>query len=207
MNRVVCFIDGFNLYHAIDNLGFNHFKWLDIPKLMNLFVDKKLQKIEAIYYFSAYAYWRQSSARHKLYVSALTRNGVIPVMGKFKQKNKKCNKCGNSWIAHEEKESDVNLALYLVKSAFYKQYDEAFIVTQDSDFAPALKMAKEVNPEAKLKIITPPNIIPSRELVRIADKAASIKASHLQKCLLLEKITSPGGMTISRPLEYTPPQI
>ena len=34
VERVVCFIDGFNLYHAIVRLGEPHLKWLDLRRLM-----------------------------------------------------------------------------------------------------------------------------------------------------------------------------
>lgn len=40
MRKVICFIDGFNLYHAIDNLNQNQLKWLDLRKLALRFVKK-----------------------------------------------------------------------------------------------------------------------------------------------------------------------
>ena len=35
--RVIGFIDGFNLYHAIDDLGQAHLKWVDLPKVCEIF--------------------------------------------------------------------------------------------------------------------------------------------------------------------------
>ncbi len=207
MKKVACYIDGFNLYHAIDNLQLNHYKWLDLTKLMHVFIAPNTQEIVSVHYFSAYAYWKQSSIRHQQYVLALVHaSGVVPVLGKFKNKDRECKRCHNQWIGHEEKQSDVNLALHLTHGAFYKKYDEAFIVTQDSDFAPALKMVKSINPGIKIKIITPPNINNSRELARIADKTVNIQTSHLQKCLLPEHIyDKQGKLIVTRPKEYAPP--
>jgi hypothetical protein len=39
--RVACFIDGFNLFHAIKNLGRNELKWVNLWKLMECFIDPK----------------------------------------------------------------------------------------------------------------------------------------------------------------------
>ncbi|MDR1452426.1 MAG: NYN domain-containing protein [Candidatus Margulisbacteria bacterium] len=207
MKSVVCFIDGYNLYHAINNLGknFNYLKWLDIPRLMSFFTDSQEQKINAVYYFSAYADWKISCERHKLYVRALVERGVIPIMGRFKTKDRECLRCHTKWKGHEEKETDVNMALHILKMAFYKEYDEAFVVTQDSDIAPALKMIKQVNTLARIKVITPPNIRHSRELIRVADKAASIKIGHLKNSLFPKDIVnSRGDIVLTRPVEYAP---
>lgn len=53
MEKVIFFIDGFNLYHSIANeRRFNKYKWIDLSKLANNFITKK-EHIEEIYYFTA----------------------------------------------------------------------------------------------------------------------------------------------------------
>jgi hypothetical protein len=38
MNRVIAFVDGFNLYHSLaDNPDYHKYKWLDIRKLIEIF--------------------------------------------------------------------------------------------------------------------------------------------------------------------------
>jgi hypothetical protein len=45
--RVICFVDGFNLYHALHSIGKPHLKWLDLRKLK---VDPKVKtKISSRY--------------------------------------------------------------------------------------------------------------------------------------------------------------
>ena len=145
--RIACFIDGFNLYHAINNIGRNELKWLDLWKLMECFVNPHIHEIIAVYYFSAFAEWLPDAfARHRAYVAALEQRGVKPVMGRFKRKDMSCKGCGRTWIAHEEKESDVNIAIWMVREAFNSNYDEAFLVSQDSDLAPALGFRYGLSP-------------------------------------------------------------
>src|SRR5579871_3111204 len=116
MIRVLCYIDGFNLYHAIDDMNraargtLNHLKWLNLSKLMEVFIDPKVHRIDAIKYFSAYATWKpKQHERHQIYVKALQSAGVTAVLGQFKEKHIYCPQCGLTHKGHEEKESDVNI--------------------------------------------------------------------------------------------------
>lgn len=38
--RVAAFIDGFNFYHAIDDAGHHHFKWVNLRALCQQFAPK-----------------------------------------------------------------------------------------------------------------------------------------------------------------------
>jgi hypothetical protein len=67
--RVISFIDGFNLYHAIDKLDQPHLKWLDLRSLSLVFICPQSQSLDGVYYFSAYADWLpQSKKRHIQYI-------------------------------------------------------------------------------------------------------------------------------------------
>lgn len=86
--RVICFVDGFNLYHAIHSLKKPYLKWIDLWQLASVFIRPKSQRLEAVYYFSAYADWLpDAKGRHLRYVKTLMIAGVKPVMGKFKNKD------------------------------------------------------------------------------------------------------------------------
>jgi len=208
MIRVTAFIDGFNLYHAVDDLGKPHFKWLDLDKLIRHFVDPTIHSLDAIYYFSAYATWLPAAhKRHKAYVKALESSGVRPVMGNFKEKERACNSCAAGWVAHEEKESDVNLATFMVRGAYRHEYDEAILVSGDSDIGPSVRMVKEDFPNKKIKLITPPGRRHSKELCAIANKKSRIKEIHLERSLFPQHIfdASGGKVIVTRPKDYDPP--
>ena len=67
INRVSFFIDGFNVYHALDDYkSFHKYKWLDYSALAKCFVSSK-EIITDIFYFTAYAEWDlDKKARHQL---------------------------------------------------------------------------------------------------------------------------------------------
>lgn len=109
--RVAVLVDGYNLYHAIDGLQRNDLKWLNLRALSEMLVSPDAGSIVSdVLYFSAYATWRKDQyARHQTYVKALKTANVKVILGNFKRKDHSCNNCGSEWIAHEEKETDVNI--------------------------------------------------------------------------------------------------
>lgn len=149
----------------------------------------------------------RSYARHRQYVAALTATGVTAVMGQFKNKPKQCLKCRSKWVNHEEKETDVNMALALLDLAYKDQYDHAFILTRDSDFAPALHKVKQHFPEKKITVLAPYNYRHSSELLQAADANKSINLTHLSTSLFPAEIYDAGGnLVVKRPKEYSPPK-
>jgi uncharacterized LabA/DUF88 family protein len=208
MKRVAVFIDGFNLHHAVDNLKKDHLKWLDLRKLARVYAPSSHYEITSVFYFSAYATWiHREHQRHKTYVEALRASGVTPILGHFNKKEASCSCCDHKWIKHEEKQSDVNLALYILNEAYKNSYDTAFIVSADSDLAPAIRMTKAAFPEKKFKILTPPTKKHCLSLVDAANtKPAYIKEIHLERCLLPEVIALDNGETVIRPVKFDPPE-
>ncbi len=162
--------------------------------------------MQSVYYFSAYADWLpEAKSRHLRYVKALIAEGVTPVMGKFKNKDRKCSKCGYKWQSHEEKETDVNIALALVNLAYQDKYDRALLISNDSDLAPAIHMVRNNFPHKNITTIVPPNYRHSNELIQASSDKAKITVDHLKRCLMPEYVLDAGGnLIVTRPLEYTP---
>ncbi|MCB9989365.1 MAG: NYN domain-containing protein [Rhodospirillales bacterium] len=217
MERVVCFVDGLNLYHAIDNLNFkmmkdmNYLKWLDLKAVCEKFIDPKTQQLDAIYNFTAYAtHLADAYARHRQYIKALNTRDVTTVLGKFKNKSVWawcCNDGAQKVLrqTHEEKESDVNMALYILNKAYQDEYDRAIIISRDSDIVPAVKMVHELFPEKKFSSISPPHAGHSSELLQYVDKGYKHKLSieRIEKCLFdHEVLDNSGEIVATRPQKY-----
>ena len=93
----MAFVDGFNLYHAIDDLDIDpkthrplrqkqHLKWLDLHSLASAFVPPSREEVVAVHYFSAFATWLPDAyQRHLDYVRALESTGTHVAMGNFKK--------------------------------------------------------------------------------------------------------------------------
>jgi uncharacterized LabA/DUF88 family protein len=204
--RAAIYVDGFNLYHAIDNLKQPHLKWLCLKNLSDhLTALLKHDEVVRIYYFSAYANHRpvDSVTRHKTYVQALKIQGVQCIRGKFKPHTVSCRSCGSAWERHEEKETDVDIALHIVRDAMTNVYDRAYIISSDSDLAPAFRMVKNQCPDKSLVSVAPPHKFHSKELVALADHKLALHDSDLLACQLPAEVYRADGKVFTRPLPWT----
>lgn len=217
--RVVAFVDGFNLYHAIDDLDRNpltrkptyrkqHLKWLDLWALAEAFIAPSREVLVAVHYFSAYADWiPDAHQRHRAFVAAIEARGVTVKMGNFKKKSRGCPKCNHQWIGHEEKESDVNIALSMLDLAQRDVYDRALLITADTDLVPAVRLVRERYPERKVDALIPEQRFRyAMELRQACNNASRISEGHIERNLLPETIALPSGKVIQRPQKYTPPK-
>lgn len=217
--RVSCFIDGFNLYHAISDIdkpwkfdGNNwvsrkqYLKWVNLRGLAESFINNSADNLEDVFYFTALAYWRaKDKIRHQSYMSALGYYDVTTVLGSFKEKTKGCRACGASWKDHEEKESDVNLALYILNEAHKNTFDKALVVTADSDIGPAINLVLDQFPDKIVEILVPPKRFNITKGLRHRVRAHRIKEKHLKNNLLPEEIIGgDGNLVAKRPAKYDP---
>lgn len=203
-NRVISFIDGFNLYHAIDDLNKNNLKWVNLWGLSSAFITPSTDTLENVYYFTAYATWLPDRhLRHREYVKALNHYGVTTVLGHFKEKDMKCNNCSRIWTTHEEKESDVNIAIHLLNEAHLDNFDKAIVITADSDLVPAIEMVKMNFPNKEIIVATPPNRYRIAREIQSLVTTRKIKEKHLSNNLLPEiKHDLDNNIIFERPMNY-----
>ncbi len=136
MEKVIVFIDGYNLYHAINNLKKPHLKWVNLFNLAKQFArpDHGFEIIR-VKFFTAPPLHKATEVqkRYSTYTKALKHCGVEVVEGKFKQKlltYKDVDGKSFTRISHEEKESDVNIALAILEDIprLFKDFDIKFDV-------------------------------------------------------------------------------
>jgi len=150
--RVISFIDGFNLYHAIDNLNEPHLKWLDLRKLSQEFLHPQEKELVQVLNFSTIATHRNQAAqiRQRTYLQALKVRSVTTILGQFKKKERNCSKCLSRHLGHEEKETDVNIALSLSNKAkitsFHMENCLLPQIVHDASNLISVKRPKEYDP-------------------------------------------------------------
>ena len=130
MKKTSIYIDGFNLYYSLKNTSF---KWLNLQKLSQLYLNTQQHDIQKIKYFIAKVKSTPNNPskdiRQDIYLRALnTIPNLQIIYGKFKKRQIKGFLCDPSdrrqlkkniveikkW---EEKKSDVNIATHLVADA------------------------------------------------------------------------------------------
>jgi uncharacterized LabA/DUF88 family protein len=198
MTKVACYIDGFNLYHAIDALSKPYLKWLNLRALAES-LCRPGEMLVKVAYFSAYATWLADRyARHRLYVAALEATGVECHMARFSERVATCKTCGASWKSREEKETDVHFALTFLEDAIDHIFDRAIIVSADSDYIPAVRKVRKRLPGKQIFLAIPPERFgQARGLIDVCGSKTAITAGRLARHLF-----GPLG----RPREYDPPR-
>lgn len=204
MRRVIVYIDGFNLYHSIDDLRRPELKWLDVRAMAESLLRKD-ETLKAVKYFSAYATWMPDRyARHRDYVAALISRGVIAHMGQFKEKPRKCFSCGAKWMGHEEKETDVQIAVHMVADALKGEVERLVVVSADTDLAPAIRMIAANVPKCEVFVAAPPGRFKN---CRALGPKLQLTPGRLSQCLLPENVQVGPGRSITRPETYAPPAV
>lgn len=202
--RVYAFIDGFNLYHSIADLPINnHLKWLDLHKLISNTLNST-EELQRVFYFTAFTIWDgNKKARHKIYIKALEKTGVETIYGRFSKTSKRTLK-GEEVKVQEEKETDVNIAIQMIKYAFRDEYDRAFLLTADSDQVPTIKMIRS-DFKKEVKLLIPFNR-KADELKSNSDFHQSISIDLMEKSQLPSRILLADKKELRRPDNWKKPK-
>lgn len=205
--RAGLFIDGFNLYHALQDLGQNHLKWANLWRLGEDIIPSQSQQLVTVQFCTAYFPGDHGKRiRHDAYKRALELSGVECHWGHYADDHRACPSCNHQWIRPSEKQTDINVALSVFDAARQNKIDHAYILSADSDQAATVTWFTGAFPDKAITLVIPPNR-PGSKLMR--DKGGrqkiQLNASHFERCHFGAVVTD-GTTTINRPFEYDPPQ-
>jgi len=211
MNRIAFLIDGFNLYHSVLRLKTDtHIctKWLDIYSLCKSYISLFGPKAEltSVYYFSALPHYLSSTDpdkinRHQKYISCLRDSGIIVELGRFKEKEVLCKKCGCIFLKHEEKETDVAIGVTLSKLLFKDECETAIIMSGDTDLSAAVKRLQPIFLDKKI-LFAFPYARKNKELSKLAPNSFSIGKKQYIRHQFPNPVTLKDGTIINKPLSW-----
>jgi uncharacterized LabA/DUF88 family protein len=192
------YIDGFNLYHAIDNIGDNSLKWINLRTLAQSFIGAG-EVLNQVVFYTAVLEWNQSKReRHLTYIAALEANEVKVVKSNFKKVKKHCRVMDRYCSNHEEKQTDVAIALGVVTDVFTSDVSKIVMITADSDQIPTIKAVLQFRPEVYIVLATPPGReTQARELGQLVHERRPITAGRLRTCKLPRNVTNSSGKTVA----------
>lgn len=208
-NRAICLIDGLNLYHSLEdsrgNQGFpfKKYKWLDLNRLVKNFI-RPLDELRETYYFTTICNWDPTKAsRQNKFIHALKNTGVKVRKGNFKNATRKClAECRKEYPTHEEKRTDVLIATTLISLAYEDVFDNAYILSADTDQIPAIELVMSKFQKKKVYVILP---IDSKadELTNVCAQVMRIKEHHLESSVFDKVLVSNAtGKEITCPPEW-----
>ena len=184
------YIDGFNLYYR--TLRNTPFRWLDLRKLAEMLFPN--DEIRRICYFTALLNERPDNSgqpwRQLTYLRALeTLPGFEIHYGTFRPRVKTRRLAEPipglpeyvRIMDSEEKGTDVNLATRLLVDGFTNVYQQAVIVSNDSDLASPMRYVRD-ELGLKVTVVNPDNNnYTHRDLEDAATYVKRLRKSHLRR--------------------------
>lgn len=217
------YVDGFNLYYRA--LKGSAYKWLDLGALAQRIVPR--ENVEQIDYFTANVSDRPGSegtaARQNTYFQALEASSVPVkiIRGQFKTRSSRmwiaetevCKQTGEERgrgavcaccerntvkvLRTEEKGSDVNLAVSLVRDAFMGEFELAVVISNDSDMQSAINIVTDVL-GLPVIVVNPgrgPDSLRGTTQLRLKDFA-------LRRSQFKDRIRLPSGRVVHKPSDW-----
>lgn len=145
--RTVVYVDAFNLYYGA--LRGTPYRWLNLRTLSGLLLPR--DEIIGIRYFTALIQSRpgdpQAPQRQQAYLRALATLPDLSIhLGSFMAKTKTRPRVDGGGFVEvhdtEEKGSDVNLAAYLLHDGHRDAYQQAVVISNDSDLRTPIDMVR-----------------------------------------------------------------
>jgi uncharacterized LabA/DUF88 family protein len=139
--------------------------------------------------------------RHQVYLRALAASDVTVQMGHFKQKDRTCVTCGGRLRIHEEKETDVAIAVTLLELAITRACETIVLMSGDTDLAPAIRGAKRLASTVRLCSIFPYGRH-NRELEQLVDVSFKMSDAAYAAHQLPDPFVLPNGKTVRKPATW-----
>jgi uncharacterized LabA/DUF88 family protein len=212
MKQVAFLIDGFNLYHSIEDIEFSKhicFKWLNLHSLCQsfMYLFGREYTLHKIFFFTAIAYHYmdlQKVQRHGDYIKCLESTGIEVIRGRFKEKTEYCPLCKRVYTGHVEKEPDIAFCSKLLELLYANDdsHCEAFVlVTGDSDLVPVIKTVQRVYPSTDIRFAFPYNR-KSEDLVKLVPSSFKLRTGHYQANQFKSPVQLTDGTLIHKPTSW-----
>jgi len=204
--RVISYIDGFNLYFGIKASDSKHHLWLDLLALSRNLSMPFQDVVEVKYFTSRISGPGSKQRRQSTYLDAL---GTLDktlfriFFGKYQDEPQKCRLCGREDTVSHEKMTDVNIAVEMMRDAFQDRFDTALLISADSDLCPPVSAIRSLFPEKRVVVGFPP-ARRSTELANVASNKFVVGRVNLAKSQFPVEIRTSSGVVLKKPETWAP---
>lgn len=201
MQRVISYIDGYNLYFGLRQQGWKRFYWLNLQQLSEQFLRTDQLLVETKYFTTIVKRPADKRLRQQVFLEALqTLPNFSLYYGHFLSDEIVCRRCGYTYTTHHEKMTDVNISVELMRDAFQDRFDLAFLLSADSDLVSPIRTVKQLFPAKRVISIFPPGRS-SLALQRVARGVLRVGRAELLKSLFPDQVLK-GSIILNRPSEW-----
>lgn len=201
MDRVIAYIDGYNLYFGLREKGWKRFYWINLHELAVQFLKPNQTLVKTKYFTTVVKYPQDKRLRQHVFLEALqTLPNFSIYYGHFLADPVTCRQCGHTYTTHHEKMTDVNISVELMKDAFQDRFDIAFLISPDSDLVSPVRTVRQLFPMKKVISIFPPGRF-SMALKKTSTGVLHIGHVELSKSLFPDQVIK-DGVILARPASW-----
>lgn len=202
MERVIAYVDGYNLYYGLRAKKWKRFYWLNIQALAGQLLKPDQVLVTTKYFTTVIKQPDDKRKRQAVFLDALrTLPDFHLYYGQFLAETVVCRKCGHTYTTYHEKMTDVNISVELMADAYQNQFDVALLISADSDLTGPVEAVRRLFPAKRVVAAFPPSRS-SFALKKAANVALHVGHVELAKSLLPNTITTPSGVVLHRPAQW-----
>jgi uncharacterized LabA/DUF88 family protein len=202
MNKVITYIDGFNLYFGMKAAYGDRFLWLDVEMLSKNLLLSGQTLVQTKYFTSRVTNQPDKEKRQNTYLEALeTATSCKIYYGHYQSNIMECRTCRSSWPSPKEKMTDVNIATQMLVDAFDDAFGTALLISGDSDLLPPILAIKSKFPQKRIGVYFPPKRH-SIQLQNHVDFSGLIGKQKLRDSQLPDQVTKKSGFVLVRPSHW-----
>jgi uncharacterized LabA/DUF88 family protein len=212
--RVIAYVDGFNLYFGMRDAGLRACYWLDLVAMVASLLKPHQTLLHTKYFTAridgarpgdtpAQALKRnEKRKRQGTYLDALdTLVNLSVYEGHYLLKPVTCRACGASFQRAEEKMTDVYIATELLTDTFLDNYDLAIVVSGDTDLVPPIRAIRSYFPHKHVVACFPPRRA-NNHLRKICNGYMDLFPNTLTANQLPDPVVTAAGVSLSKPAKW-----
>lgn len=205
MERVIAYVDAFNLYFGLKDSGFRRYLWLNVQRLARNLLKPGQELVMTKYFTARVSQPPDKAKRQGTFLEALgTLTDFQIYYGKYQLNPFRCRKCKSEVLIPDEKMTDVQIAVHLLTDAYQDLYDTVLLISADSDLVPSVEMVERLFPSKRVVLALPPKRF-SRQLQSVVSSYFYIGRDSLEKSLFPPEIKKPDGFVLKCPEKWANP--
>jgi uncharacterized LabA/DUF88 family protein len=202
MERVIAYVDGYNLYFGLRSKGWKRFYWLNIQSLAEQLLKSGQELIETKYFTTVVKKPEDKRLRQSVFLDALrTLPNFSIYYGQFLSEDIICRRCGYTYTTYHEKMTDVNISVELMTDALQDRFDLALLISADSDLVGPVKAVQNLFSPKRVVAVFPPGRH-SFALKQVVKNFLHIDHVKLAKSLFPDEVIKSDGVILRRPEKW-----
>ncbi len=199
--RVLVYVDGFNLYFGMLEAGYDNCKWLNLRQLVIHLLKDDQELVGVKYFTSRVGNNPDKQKRQTTYLEALEAVDVSIYYGHYQSDRVECKRCGKIWPKYNEKMTDVNIATHMLIDAYQNKYDTAMLISGDSDLVPPISAVHENFKKKRVLVAFPPKRH-NKSVELVAKGSLIIGRKKLFESQFSHHVTKKDGYVLSKPADW-----